>query len=223
MFPERTGSNGSDEYAVKLIESFADLLPLGVFLVDRDGAVAATNWAAREILEHDDGVRLVGGRLAVRGHHAIESLAKVVSRVTRDAAPGLPAVETYNISRPSGEAPYRSLIFGLAVPAGRQRPTKLGCVFISGYDGDLLPEQQWLESLFGLTHTEAKVASLLAGGASISQIMSTMGIGLCTARTHLSRVLNKTGAARQAQLVRIILRGPTSLRLPRDVEHRASS
>jgi DNA-binding CsgD family transcriptional regulator len=36
-------------------------------------------------------------------------------------------------------------------------------------------------------------------------------IGMPTARTHLSRILAKTGTRRQAELLRLLLRGPVGL------------
>jgi DNA-binding CsgD family transcriptional regulator len=60
--------------------------------------------------------------------------------------------------------------------------------------------------LFGLTMTEAALAASLATGDSVSQFAAARGIAEGTARLHLKRVLAKTGAARQSELVRRICR-----------------
>lgn len=58
--------------------------------------------------------------------------------------------------------------------------------------------------LFGLTATEAALAAELAAGSSVSEFAEARGIAEGTARQHLKRVLAKTGAGRQSELVRRI-------------------
>jgi DNA-binding CsgD family transcriptional regulator len=58
--------------------------------------------------------------------------------------------------------------------------------------------------LFGLTTTEATLAASLAAGFSVSDFANARGIAEGTARLHLKRVLAKTGASRQSELVRRI-------------------
>ena len=58
--------------------------------------------------------------------------------------------------------------------------------------------------LFGLTMTEAALAASLAAGTSVSEFAEARGVAEGTARLHLKRVLAKTGAARQSELVRRI-------------------
>jgi DNA-binding CsgD family transcriptional regulator len=61
-----------------------------------------------------------------------------------------------------------------------------------------------LALLFGLTLTEATLAASLATGASVSEFATARGVAEGTARLHLKRVLAKTGASRQSELVRRI-------------------
>ena len=57
----------------------------------------------------------------------------------------------------------------------------------------------------GFTPAEARLADALAGGASVREAATKLGVTYETARTHLKRLLSKTGARRQAELVRILL------------------
>lgn len=63
-----------------------------------------------------------------------------------------------------------------------------------------------LQDQYGLTRTEAAVALELAKGKSLSQIAISFGIGLGTVRSHLKKILSKTGTSRQAEVVTLILR-----------------
>jgi DNA-binding CsgD family transcriptional regulator len=71
-------------------------------------------------------------------------------------------------------------------------------------------DPQDLARLFGLTLTEATLAASLATGASVSEFAAARGVAEGTARLHLKRVLAKTGASRQSELVRQICQSVAS-------------
>ncbi|WP_238273027.1 helix-turn-helix transcriptional regulator [Methylobacterium cerastii] len=63
-----------------------------------------------------------------------------------------------------------------------------------------------LERIFGLTRTEAKLAVLLASGASTSEAAGLQGVSVATARSQLAAIFVKTRTTRQAELVRLLVR-----------------
>lgn len=63
-------------------------------------------------------------------------------------------------------------------------------------------------ALFDLSPAEARLASALAGGASITEYALVRGIATGTARVQLNRILSKTGTQRQAELVRAVHASP---------------
>jgi DNA-binding CsgD family transcriptional regulator len=66
---------------------------------------------------------------------------------------------------------------------------------------------QWLCEGYGLTPAEARLAVALANGDSLKEIAEATGNRVGTLRTHLKHVFAKTGTRRQAELVRLVLRG----------------
>jgi DNA-binding CsgD family transcriptional regulator len=62
------------------------------------------------------------------------------------------------------------------------------------------------EEVFGLTATQARVASLLAEGSSLAEIARDIGITPSTARNHLKAVFARTGTRRQGELVSLLSR-----------------
>jgi DNA-binding CsgD family transcriptional regulator len=62
---------------------------------------------------------------------------------------------------------------------------------------------------FGLTAAEADVALEITKGDGRDATAARLGIGVATVRTHLVRIFEKTGVGRQAELVRLVLRGET--------------
>lgn len=68
-----------------------------------------------------------------------------------------------------------------------------------------------LTSLFDLTPTEARIASLLVKGHSVRSIAHMQGVETNTIRMQLKSVFNKTGVHRQAQLVSFLTQKPLGL------------
>lgn len=64
----------------------------------------------------------------------------------------------------------------------------------------------FLENLFGLTATEARLASLLADGNTLSEAAKTLGVTDTTVRGYSKAIFSKVGVNRQADLVRVILK-----------------
>ncbi|WP_192642958.1 helix-turn-helix transcriptional regulator [Bosea sp. OAE506] len=58
--------------------------------------------------------------------------------------------------------------------------------------------------LFNLTSSEAQIASSLAAGLSLSEAAELHSIRVSTARTHLSRIFQKTDTQQQSQLVSLL-------------------
>lgn len=61
-----------------------------------------------------------------------------------------------------------------------------------------------LTQLGGLTATEAAVAVILARGDGVQAVSDSLGVKHETARTHVARVLHKTGLSRQAAVARFV-------------------
>lgn len=61
-----------------------------------------------------------------------------------------------------------------------------------------------LSAVYRLTQAEIRISQALCSGRPPREIAGSLGIGLSTVRTHLSRILAKTGTHRQADLVRLL-------------------
>jgi DNA-binding CsgD family transcriptional regulator len=66
------------------------------------------------------------------------------------------------------------------------------------------PPVELVQSLFDLTPTEARVARGLASGKTTEEIASDSGVALSTVRTQVRSVLEKTGCARQVDVVSLL-------------------
>jgi DNA-binding CsgD family transcriptional regulator len=113
--------------------------------------------------------------------------------------------------------PGRSVLSLLVVPAASQpewlasrRPCAL--IFATDPEAATTPETAFLKNQFGLTPAEAVLTRQLLNGDGIEAAARRIGIGVPTARTHLRRVLAKTGTSRQAELVRLVLNADSRVR-----------
>lgn len=78
-------------------------------------------------------------------------------------------------------------------------------LFLRELDQCPVPEPEALAHLFGLNPSEARLAHALASGLDLREAAEVQGITLSTARTYLKRLFQKTGANRQAELVRMLI------------------
>jgi DNA-binding CsgD family transcriptional regulator len=63
----------------------------------------------------------------------------------------------------------------------------------------------FLRDLYGLTQREADIAADLLQGHRVSDIARLRELSVNTVRTHLKRLLEKTGTTRQADLLRVLV------------------
>jgi DNA-binding CsgD family transcriptional regulator len=67
-----------------------------------------------------------------------------------------------------------------------------------------IPPEEVLKRLYDLTPAEARLAQGLAGGDSLDEVASGLGIRITTARTQLAAIFAKTDTRRQAKLVAVL-------------------
>jgi DNA-binding CsgD family transcriptional regulator/PAS domain-containing protein len=179
----------------------------GLFLLDDAGKVLTFNPAAEAIIaDRDGGVAVVAGRLLV--DHPPDGAR--LEAIVRGAARGDGARRaggSMALPRGLGRRPWAVSV--APVRAGRFETVYGGpSVIVSITDLDAgagLPAER-LRALFGLTPAEVKVALRLFEGESPREAAVGLGLSFYTVRSHLLKILDKTGAKRQAELMRIMMR-----------------
>jgi len=171
-------------------------LDLGVLLLDRSRRVCFANSEAMSLLKTGDGLVVHGDELTADGPGASE-LEAAWRGVMRGGKPRLLCVP-----RRSGRHCYQLALIPCVVDSE---------VWVTAYvadpASDLPNVGPILASLWGLTSAESSVASLIVGGHDLTQIADARGVTHTTVRHQLRRIFDKTGARRQVDLVRLVLRG----------------
>lgn len=179
-----------------LAEHAGDAALTAVVACDRRLRVHWLNADARRLIGANTGLRLRDGVLACAGRDDQQRLITLVDGRSDRAVMALGA----------DHGPTLHLRAQPTAPVSGQFALSRDLVLlvITRPDCPVRYDPQDLALLFGLTLTEATLAASLATGASVSEFAAARGVAEGTARLHLKRVLAKTGAARQSELVRRI-------------------
>jgi DNA-binding CsgD family transcriptional regulator len=177
-----------------------DHLNYGIALIDKGCQVSFANKLAHSICGETDG-------LSLRGNQLVGTTAAGSSRLSAALECAIREGETsaIRVERPSGRRPLSMQIAPLRADRG-QPPFEAVLVLIHDSDRHAVPPKQRLRDAYGLTSAEAGVAQLLLRGAGMPEIANELHISVETARTHLRRVLGKTGVHRQSDLILLLLR-----------------
>lgn len=173
--------------------------------VDHTGKVVWATPAAVEALDTHPVLALSGERLRARQRGWDRSLQVAIA----DAARHHGFFETHRYAREIGRPAQYPVILG-STEAGGLAIVQLAirdCVTyvrISG-DEDLDRRIQFAKRVFALSEGQARIAREIASGASLSTLADRLGIQVTTARTHLSRIYEKTGVRTRTALVRLHL------------------
>lgn len=191
-------------------------------VVDADLRLLHINRAAEEVVAAAAGLlRLVGGPACGRGR-GVATLeasrpadAAAVRRLVREVALRGLAGGTWRLAEADGAGgttgPGMTLCI-LPVPArlldgGRETGTVApgrAMVVLTDLRRRAAPPRGLLSELFGLSRSEAAVATALAAGATAESVAAERAVSVQTVRTQIRIVLRKTGASGLRDLERIM-------------------
>ncbi|MCW2272036.1 DNA-binding CsgD family transcriptional regulator/PAS domain-containing protein [Pseudomonas sp. JUb96] len=193
-------------------------LSVATIVLDESGSVLQLNPVARDILDSNDGLKLVGGRLEA----TYPSDNRELTRLVRDAFQrarlgdvGHCNAAALSISRPSGQVNLGvvvELIPSQEWVEGKGQPTVV--VYVRDAVGKSLVSNLATAQLYNLTPAETGLAMELANGLSLEEASEVLNIRRNTARAHLRSIFSKTGVRRQTELVRILLNSVVALGPP---------
>jgi DNA-binding CsgD family transcriptional regulator len=189
-------------------------LTIGVAVLDATGRVILLNRVAEEIVAAADGLAVKDGRLGA----ATSGETTMLSRLIADAAAtgagiGTGAGGATTLSRPSLKRPLSLLIAPLCYDNRRWlSPRPAVAVFVSDPEHNFEPPTMVLRRLYGFTQTEAAIAGMIVQGHALKHAADRLGMTFETARSHMKVILDKSGTRRQAEFIKLALRGPASLR-----------
>lgn len=182
----------------------------GLIIVSAGCEIMWCNPLAREILDAQQGLSSVGGRL--RAARAFESTR--IETLIREAAKGRRGVML--VEQSAMWLPYGLAFAPLEIdtmPQSLPKPIQPGSVLITIKDmrrhTDVIIAR--LTDVFGFTKAEQQIGALLLSGHSLGDAAMALGKSLSTVKKQLRSMLTKTGTRNQAELLGMFLSVPSLL------------
>ena len=189
--------------------TFADTLDglsAGLYLVDAGGRIVHANTAGHAILDAGAPLYDVDGHLAACDAQVNQTLRDVFAA----AGQGDAALGTRGIAVPLiGKDGERYVAHALPLTSGaRQRAginyTAVAALFVRKAALAMSSRSEVIGKIFKLTPTELRVLIAIAEVGGVPEVAEAFGVAETTVRTHVGRLFEKTGTARQADLVKLV-------------------
>ncbi len=185
-----------------------DRLPFGVVFITTDSQVLFMNSVAEGICKNGSGLYLSeSNHCCVRDPDENARLHRTVKRVVEEHSYQDEGPYTLNIT---GATKGDELTL-LAVPVGSGSSSQGVALFLSGSGGAFDLSVDTIKLIYRFTSSEAELVIGLVHGLTLAEIAKERGVTLHTVRAQLKAVFSKTGAKRQAELIKQILTGPAVL------------
>ncbi|BDB26456.1 helix-turn-helix transcriptional regulator [Cupriavidus sp. P-10] len=184
-----------------------DRLLVGTIILDEHGKTIRSNDVARRLLQARDGLYLSDGSL--HAHCPVESrrFRRILEDTAQAHALAASRSEVTLLSRPATATPLSVLV--RPIPLSYRTEDKARrpavAVFIRDPAGSPRNTHASLRKLFHLTPTEIELALLMVDGLTLDEAAVRLGVKKNTVRAHLRGIFAKTGATRQAVLVKMLL------------------
>jgi DNA-binding CsgD family transcriptional regulator len=189
--------------------TFADVfdgLRAGMVLVDAGGRIVHANMAANDMIGADDFLRSIGGRLVAGDAQADQALRETAAAAANgDAEVGHKGIAV-PLSAHDGEryvAHVLPLSSGMRHRAGAAYAA-CAALFVRKATLECPSPPEVIGKTFNLTPAELRVLSAIVDIGGVPEVAAALGVAETTVKTHLSRLFEKTGSGRQADLVKLV-------------------
>jgi DNA-binding CsgD family transcriptional regulator len=183
-----------------------DGLSAGMFLIDATGRIVHANVAGHGILRANDYLRAAGGRLLANDPHVNGTLRDIFSAVGGgDAALGSKGIAVPLVARDG----TLHVAHVLPLTSGARRRAHMAyaavaALFVHRAALETPSPPEAIAKTYRLTPTELRVLLAVVEVGGVPEVAEALGVSTETVKTHLGRVYAKTGAHRQADLVKLV-------------------
>jgi DNA-binding CsgD family transcriptional regulator len=187
--------------ALTLKDAF-DGFGAGTFLIDVCGRLVHANAAGHDILSAGELLRVIDGRLMVADAEG----DKILRATLASAAQSVGTDVAIALSDSDGGR-HVAHILPLASEHsrfGRGPRAAAAAMFVrkASLEGTLRPEI--IARTYRLTPAELRVLLAMVEEGGVREVSESLGVAETTIKTHLSRLFEKTGAGRQADLIKLV-------------------
>ncbi|MBR0690283.1 helix-turn-helix transcriptional regulator [Bradyrhizobium manausense] len=179
-----------------------DRLSTAICLFDGEGRVVHANAACRQMLADGGLIAIVGDRIVARNTQADKIFRSLFDVVADDGTHSTDRRKIELMTSADGQH-YLAHVFPLTHERALQRDGAATALFLQ--KASMVPQLATaaIAAAFRLTPSELRVLMAIVELGGVPDIAEKLGIAETTVKTHLGRLFEKTGAGRQADLVKI--------------------
>jgi DNA-binding CsgD family transcriptional regulator len=179
-----------------------DRLSTAICLLDAEGRVVHANAAGRRLFADANLLAMVGDRIVARNTQTDKIFRGLLEIVSSGGTHSAPRRQIGLATAIDGEH-YLLHAASLKRDRSRSRDAAVSVLFVqkASMVPSLVPDA--IAAAFRLTPSELRVLMAIVEIGGVPDIAAKLGIAETTVKTHLGRLFEKTGAGRQADLVKI--------------------
>lgn len=178
---------------------------LATFVLGVAGKVLQLNATADLLLKRGDIARLAGGRVQFRDPAADRAFQGHLSAAVKPDNPASLRGGSMALLSPVSGDTYSVTVSALRMNSVDTTFSPACAIAFVEQRAAAAFDCAHIQSRFGLTPAEARLAGALASGARLAEIARTHGVSIHTVRAQLKALMQKTGTHRQAALIRLLL------------------
>ena len=185
------------------VEDLADVLDglnTAICLLDADGRVVHANAACRQLFADANLLAMVGDRIVARNTQTDK-----IFRGLCEIGAGAYSADRRQIELATSADGQHYLLHAFPLKRDRNLPRDTAATMLFVQRASMLPllATDAIVAAFRLTPSELRVLMAIIEIGGVPDIAAKLGVAETTVKTHLARLFEKTGAARQADLVKI--------------------
>jgi DNA-binding CsgD family transcriptional regulator len=179
------------------------LLPDGIALLKRDGAIVYVNEALRRLAAHGNEIRIERNAIEFASPDLRSRFAQAMGTVER--VHGLDAATIaadFAVPREDGQPPYTVSVRPLSRGKEAGHPDAAAMLLVHDPLQQSAAAARMLRELYALTNAEAQLVQALSTGMTAVAYAENRKLSITTVYTHLRRTREKTGWKSVAELTR---------------------
>ncbi|UPJ54733.1 LuxR C-terminal-related transcriptional regulator [Bradyrhizobium sp. 192] len=185
------------------VDDLADVLDglnMAICLLDADGRVVHANAACRQLFADANLFAMVGDRIVARNTQADK-----IFRGLCEFDHGTHSTARRQIELATSVDGQHHLLHAFPLKRDRSLPRDIAATVLFVQRASMLPllAADAIAAAFRLTPSELRVLMAIVEIGGVPDIAAKLGIAETTVKTHLGRLFEKTGAGRQADLVKV--------------------
>jgi DNA-binding CsgD family transcriptional regulator/PAS domain-containing protein len=189
-------------HTVEDLAEVLDGLSTAICLLDAEGRVVHANAACQQLFVDGDLLAIVGDRIVARNTQA-DKIFRGLFDVIADGGARSNGRRRIDLMTSVDGQHYLVQAFPLAHRRSLQRDSAATVLFVQKASMLPLLAPEVIAAAFRLTPSELRVLMAIVEFGGVPDIAAKLGIAETTVKTHLGRLFEKTGAGRQADLVKI--------------------